>query len=92
MGLLKKAAADGQARVVHNPKRDGKAQREARAAGEIEEGHDADHGLDLQYGGADTRENIVSTPQRINRSIGGQRGGRDVPDGTPIEDFEEVKQ
>jgi RHS repeat-associated protein len=82
------AAARGEAKVVHHPTRSGAAQREARAAGDIKPGHDADHGLDLWAGGADARPNITSTPPRINRSVGGQSRARlDYPDGTPIKEF-----
>ena len=80
--------ARGEAKVVLHPERDGKAQRDARAAGEIQPGHDADHALDLQFGGKDARSNIVSTNSSVNRSVGSQGKQRtQFPDGTPIKEF-----
>ena len=88
MGKWNEGAANGKAKVVYNPERSGVAQREARAAGKIKQGHDADHGLDLQFDGDDLRSNITSTPSRINRSVGGQGNRRfQYPDGTPIKEF-----
>jgi len=85
---LNAAAKKGKAKVVHHPERDGKAQRDARAAGEIQAGHDADHALDLQFGGQDARSNIVSTNSSVNRSVGSQGKQRmQFPDGTPIRGF-----
>jgi hypothetical protein len=82
------AAAAGRAKVVHNPVRDGRAQRLAKKKGMIEKGHDADHGLDLQFGGEDVIEEIISTESRVNRSVGGQGKRRmKFPDGTPIRKF-----
>ena len=88
MDHLNAAAARGEAKVVHNPERDGKAQREARKEGRIGEGCDADHALDLQFGGKDDGSNIVSTDSRVNRSVGGQGQQRmQYEDGTPIKEF-----
>lgn len=78
----------GNARIVYDPVRGGRAQREARHQGMIQDGHDADHALDLQFGGKDELGNIRSTPSRVNRSVGGQGNGRRRhPDGTPIRRF-----
>ena len=89
MKKLNEGADAGDAKMVHKPTRDGKAQQAARKNGEIEAGHDADHGLDLQFGGKDTRENITSTNARVNRSVGGQgtRLRKEIPDGTKIKEF-----
>jgi hypothetical protein len=88
LGMLNAAAARGEARVVHSPTRSGTAQREARSSGMIEPGHDADHALDLQFGGADSMANITSTATRVNRSVGAQgRARMAFPDGTPIKEF-----
>ena len=83
------AQADaGKAKVVYDTVRDGKAQKEARQQGMIEDGHDADHALDLQFGGEDVIGNIRSTPSRVNRSVGGQGHRRKLyPEGTPIRRF-----
>ncbi|MCA9140950.1 MAG: hypothetical protein KDB00_29465, partial [Planctomycetales bacterium] len=90
LDALNQGAAEGQAKVVHKPVRDGKAQRQARQLGQIEAGHDADHGLDLQFGGDDTIDEIISTQSRVNRSVGAQGRGRlQHPDGTPIKRFTE---
>jgi hypothetical protein len=67
-------------------------QKEARKDGLIKSGHDADHGLDLQFGGTPGKENIISTEQRVNRSVGGQGAARkQYPDGTQIRKFVEDK-
>ncbi|WP_009961005.1 RHS repeat-associated core domain-containing protein [Verrucomicrobium spinosum] len=88
LAAMNEQAAAGKAKVVHSPVRDGKAQKQARQQGMIEDGHDADHALDLQFGGADDIGNIRSTPSRVNRSVGGQGQGRKQhPDGTPIDRF-----
>jgi len=85
---LNDAAKNGKAKVVHNPVRDGKAQKQARKEGKIKKGHDADHSLDLQFGGDDKPSNIRSTPSRVNRSVGGQGQQRmQHPHGTPIRKF-----
>lgn len=84
------AAAEGRAKVVHRPVRSGEAQRQARAEGRISPGDDADHGLDLQFGGQDVPEEIISTNSTVNRSVGGQGRQRlSHPDGTPITCFKE---
>ena len=90
--ILNEAAEQGRARVVHSPTRTGTAQRQARREGRIKPGHDADHGLDLQFGGEDSPGNIVSTPTRVNRSVGGQGQQRlQHPEGTRIDNFLEEK-
>ena len=90
LDALNNAAAQGKARVVHNPVRNGSAQRQARREGRIAPGDDADHALDLQFGGADDASNIMSTDRRVNRSVGGQgRQRMQHADGTPINRFTE---
>jgi len=85
---LNEGARSGSARVVHRPSMTGAAQREARRSGAISAGDDADHALDLQFGGADDAANIVSTPARVNRSVGAQGRQRlDHSDGTRIREF-----
>ena len=92
LNILNKGAKKGKAKVVHKPTRTGKVQKDARKAGKIKKGHEADHGLALQFGGDDTSGNITSTPKRINRSVGGQGKQRiQYRDGTPIRGFKEVK-
>jgi RHS repeat-associated protein len=89
---LNDAAAAGEAKVVHHPVRGSKVQKEARQQGLVKPGQDADHGLDLQYGGQDTGKNIQGLDPRVNRSVGGQGKGRlKHPDGTPITGFPEKK-
>ena len=90
LDALNAGAAEGRAKVVHHPVRSGAAQRQARAEGRIAPGDEADHGLDLQFGGRDVPEEIISTNKTVNRSVGGQ--GRERlrhPDGTPIKCFKE---
>jgi len=44
--------------------------------------------LDLQFGGSDTIDEIVSTNITVNRSVGGQGQRRmKFPDATPINQF-----
>jgi hypothetical protein len=88
LDALNQGASSGRAKVVHKPVRTGAAQKQARKSGQIEPGHDADHGLDLQYGGSDTIDEIISTQKRVNRSVGAQGRRRlQYPDGTPIRQF-----
>jgi uncharacterized protein YheU (UPF0270 family) len=88
LAALYKAAAEGKAKVVHNVKRDGKAQKKARQEGLINNGEDADHSLDLQFGGTDTGDNIQSLDQTVNRSIGSQgKIVKKIPNGTKIKSF-----
>ena len=88
VAAMNEQATAGNAKVVYNPVRNGQAQIQARKQGLIKNGHDADHSLDLQFGGVDDIGNIRSTPSRINRSVGGQGQGRkQYPDGTPINRF-----
>jgi hypothetical protein len=88
LNALNKGAAEGRAKVVYQPTRTGAAQREARDLGLISDGDDADHGLDLQYGGDDTIDEIQSTNSRVNRSVGAQgRARKNYPDGTAITRF-----
>lgn len=88
-------AAQGKAKIVHEPDRTGAdaVQRKAHAQGMIKDGHDADHALDIQFGGSATNPaNIRSTAARVNRSVGSQGKRRlDYPDGTPIREFVEDK-
>ena len=72
------------------PRRELVKHRSSAKDGIIENGHDADHGLDLQYGGTDSLDEIISTQSRVNRSVGGQGKARmNYPDGTPIKRFVE---
>ena len=90
LDALNTASAEGRAKVVRTPSRSGRAQRQARREGRVEAGDDADHGLDLQFGGEDTVEEIISTNPTVNRSVGGQGRQRlQHPDGTPIRSFKE---
>jgi hypothetical protein len=91
MNALNKGAAEGRAKVVYAPERTGAAQKAAREQGAVQPGDDADHGLDLQFGGEDSVGEIVSTTPRVNRSVGGQGRARlQYPDGTPIVKFTEA--
>jgi hypothetical protein len=89
-------AAQGKAKIVHDvsrPPEAAQAQRQAREQGMIREGDQADHALDMQFGGSAGMENIRSTPARINQSVGAQGKARQqYPDGTPIERFVEKKE
>ncbi len=91
MDALNEQAAAGEAKIVHEPDRPPEAlqaQRQARSSGMIQEGHHADHALDLQFGGKPGIENIRSTPARINTSVGAQGKARlSYPDGTKIRRF-----
>ena len=90
LDALNAGAAEGRAQVVHRPVRTGTAQRQARAEGRISAGDDADHALDLQFGGKDTPAEIISTNSTVNRSVGAQGRQRlRHPDGTPINRFRE---
>ena len=92
LAALNKGAEEGRAKVVYDPVRNGAAQAQARRQGLIQPGHDADHGLDLQFGGQDTLSEIISTNSSVNRSVGAQGKQRiKYPDGTPIKKFEEGK-
>lgn len=92
LDALNNGANAGRAKVVYDPVRDGKAQRDARKKGMIKPNHDADHGLDLQFGGKDDISEIISTESRVNRSVGAQGSHRKkYPDGTPIKKFVEKK-
>jgi len=46
----------------------------------------ADHALDLQFGGKKDGANIVSTDSRANRSVGVGQAAK-YEDGTPIKEF-----
>jgi hypothetical protein len=93
LDALNKAAAEGRAKVVYKPARSGAAQRQARTEGRIEVGDDADHGLDLQFGGEDIVDEIISTNPSVNRSVGGQGRQRlQYPEGTAIRLFKETKE
>lgn len=90
LDALNAAAAEGRAKVVHQPVRSGAAQRQARAEGRISPGDDADHALDLQFGGQDVSEEIISTNSTVNRSVGAQGHQRlRHPDGMPITCFKD---
>ena len=93
LNALNEGAAQGRAKVVYEPVRNGQAQRQARQQGMIKPGDDADHGLDLQFNGSDNISEIISTNSRVNRSVGSQGKGRlNYPDGTPISKFTEVER
>jgi hypothetical protein len=91
LDALNKGAELGRAKVVHDPVRTGTAQKAAREEGLVDAADDADHGLDLQFGGEDAVGEIISTNPRVNRSIGGQgKARKQYPDGTPIVRFKEA--
>jgi hypothetical protein len=77
--------ATGKA-VVHDPPRNGSAQRDFRRANQLSARQDADHTVDLQLGGSDSLANILPLNNSVNRSMGAQIRGAiaSLPNGAAI--------
>jgi len=96
-----KAAADQKAaaltaadtKVTHNTERKGTEQARYRKAQELDKTQDADHTVDLQLGGKDTKENMSTLDTSVNRSLGSQidKQIKNLPEGTKVNNVRMVE-